>query len=86
MNLKLLAIIGLALGLALGLVSPTSLNVTHGQAAGIDPSAQCIIYNTQALKVISLSQCETPFDAVAKHQLLGYKISGVNNAYVFMTK
>ena len=60
------------------------LSNAYGQIDPNIPNIQCVPYNTEALKVVIMD--ENCFETMAYHLTIGYKIAGVNNAYVFMTK
>ena len=58
------------------LVVLISLVNAHGQVT-IDPNVQCLIYDTDALKVVTLVEncAGNPLDTIAYHLSIGYKIA-----------
>jgi len=68
-------------------------SIVYGQyGPGYEPtpqqlSEQCTVYNAAVLKIVTMSDpCSSVGDAISYWLGSGYKIAGVGNGYVFMTK
>jgi hypothetical protein len=76
----MITLAAVAISLSVGLV----LQYAHGQEA----SPTCTIYNSETLKVLSLSpSCGgNPFENIVYYMNLGYHIATANNELVFLVK